>query len=152
MRLFNFPNAPLAAFLLLGAASVARADVVWRCWYDRTEPTEQVACVLAQPSVSNPMSATTPIGRALGTARPQPGRLPGLAGVVQHDPELLQGQIIHIPLHWAPADHQHVGELAQAVMCGLQRACRALYSERPASDLATTSAISDATDVLRNMR
>lgn len=131
--------------LLLGATSAAHAGPVWQCWHERVE---QVACVLSQPAAVITPITVPQADTGWATTLVRPGQLPGLAGVVQHHPGAMRGQVIRIPLHREPTDREHVAKLVQAVMCGNRPGCQATYSERPPRDLATAIAIVDDTDPL----
>jgi len=137
----------MAAWLLFGTSSLAHADTVWQCWHDKPV---QVACVLSQSASATGGQEQRP-GLTQVTTINRPGQLPPLVNAVLNTPDSLRGQIIRIPLHSKPTDHQFVAELAQDVMCGKKVDCRAVYSEQPTRQLASAMAIADAIDpVLRD--
>lgn len=137
------PTARHAAFLtLLGLAAssavlaawaqapspVASPATLWQCWL---QPDQQVGCTLVQ------------VG-----ARPQPSP-PGLPPVVvalRERPASALGRVIRIPLHTEPFDTASVAELAQAVMCGTQPACRTQWLTHPGATAEAAAALADAHD------
>lgn len=126
MPLARSPRRLLAALLLLLAGLPAQGETVWHCWYDQAT---HVVCALA---AADPQRGLTSAEwrTATETAPIQAGRaLPPVVQWLRQRPGAFRGRIMHIPLHAEPIDHRLVGELAQAVMCGALRDCRAVYAE-----------------------
>ena len=135
-----------ALLLLCGTPLLAQADTVRQCWYDREL---HVACTLTQAAPATPVSADQQHMLNASTVPVRPGPIPPLVGVIQTNPGALKGNVIKIPLHLEPSDHDFVAELAQSVMCGKQTDCRAVYSPDPTRHLASAMAYADSVDPLR---
>lgn len=124
--------------LLLGAAGVpsASAQTVWNCWYNQQQ---QVACLL--------QSATSDSAAARAAAATPSGVPPSLAAV-RSQPSTLRGRTMLIPLYNEPFDTSALAELAQAVMCGPQPACRVIYGGQPSDTPESAASFADANDPL----
>lgn len=117
----------LAALWLLLAGLPARGETLWHCWYDQAT---HVVCALAAADPQRGLSAEE--WRIATETRPTTlqASLPPVVQWLRQRPGAFRGRIMVIPLHAEPIDHRMVGELAQAVMCGAARGCRAVYAER----------------------
>lgn len=56
-------------------------------------------------------------------------RLPKIVGEILNNPERLTSGHVSIPLHTDPYDFELVGQLAEAVMCGVNSSCGVLFAE-----------------------
>lgn len=139
----------IAATLLIGASSLAQAETLWQCWRDQSL---HVVCVLSQTEPLAANEALPPVLPPQPVHGPTMGALPAIVKVLHEQPAALRGQYVRIPLHSEPSDASFVAELAQSVMCGNRRDCRAQYSEFAVRSLDTAMAMADAIDPLNNMR
>lgn len=117
---------PFAAMLLVLASLPARGETLWHCWYDQAT---HVVCALAAADPQRGLSAEE--WRTVTETGPthMQATLPPVVQWLRQRPGAFCGRIMLIPLHAEPIDHRGVGELAQAVMCGARRDCRAVYAE-----------------------
>ena len=56
-------------------------------------------------------------------------RLPRIVGDILNNPERLTSGHVSIPLHTDPYDFELVGQLAEAVMCGVNSSCGVVFAE-----------------------
>lgn len=127
---------PLPALLMLAASllpAAARAQVpapatLWHCWL---QADQHVGCTVVQVAPRTQASL--------------PG-LPPAVVALRERPASAQGRVIRIPLYTEPFDTASVAELAQAVMCGTQPACRTQWLAHPGASTEATAALADAHD------
>lgn len=90
----------------------AADQVVWRCWWDRST---HVSCTIEQLPAARPVEPLSPA-------------LPPFVAMLRARPQDLRERFVHIPLYTQPFEVESLSMLAQAVMCGSQRACRVHFS------------------------
>jgi hypothetical protein len=93
------------------------AHTTWVCWHDTAT---SLSCHLSQDEA--PVAAAQDAGDA--PAASSKGRpLPRLAREILEHPEQFQGRRISIPMYSEPEEREFMIQLAEAVMCGVRKAC-----------------------------
>ena len=117
---FGAAFAPAVCVAAAQAAWPVPGDVVWRCWYPGGT---SLSCRLAAAPPSGPRAAVD-----LDVPLPE-GRhpLPPLVRTILRRPAELHGRAISIPLLTQPVDTDFAHELAVAVMCGTNAACKVVF-------------------------
>ena len=100
---------------LFCVANAANADTRWDCWYAPSNVS--IRCVLDHQPDSDPAI------RAADYQRVADPRHPELVRTIRSQPELLAGREVRIPMWNTPYEMDRVRELAESVMCGIQRDC-----------------------------
>ncbi|HJV25769.1 MAG TPA: hypothetical protein VJ673_08775 [Aromatoleum sp.] len=97
------------------------AHTTWMCWQDSAT---SLSCHLSQDGDTAPAAVPEP---AAGTATPASSSrtrpLPRVARQILERPEQFQGRRISIPMYSEPEEREFMVQLAEAVMCGVRKAC-----------------------------
>lgn len=126
---------------------------LWACWYNRDLTVHCRLREAAAPAPALRAEEQRHFDNAPGTslAAARRGELPAPVKVIREQPGALVAKTVVIPLHTEPFEMGFVAQLAQAVMCGANRAdCEVRFGTAEEAGSPGAVELADATDAALN--